>query len=584
MSDDDQKLSKTSSRIDRTTSHTDEEKTSVIDATVPAVSHRLNHHHAHVPASGDDKNITDNTVRLVDKDGHTQRWPLASNDPRDPLNFGKWTKLGIVVSCCWLSIFSLALAGGLGPIMGTFYQMYHEKGPAEVTLLSTLPSVMIGVGNLIVIPASMVFGRRPVVLVSAAVLMAGCIGSAASQSFEVHLATRIVQGLASGISESLLPLMITEISFVHERSRIFAIYWASQNVFSSGLNLAGSYEVEALGFRAFYVVYAAAAGAGIIMSFLFLAETGFNRPPQQKDGVWYVVDRFGVNHAMTREQLEQAFADKTIVVDPRYNADTVEAIEATSEVEHRPFTWAQRLKPWSGVQRPALRIAGRTLYDVLMALFCPTILYVTLLVTVVLGTSIAVSLTYSTALLAYGWPAQNIGLIAIGAMIGAALGSAYAGFFGDKILMAMTRRNHGVLRPGHYLVVSIFPGVVAFASLLLYAFTASGNATWGGPVMAWALNQFSFTSMLIITSAYATIAYPDNPGAALLLVIGAKNIISYGITQGTLPMVMSHSNEWAYGVLAAILGASFLVGLPFYFWGDAMDRWAMRQSKRIFHK
>ncbi|SPO38353.1 uncharacterized protein PSFLO_03830 [Pseudozyma flocculosa] len=470
MSDDDQKLSKTSSRIDRTTSHTDEEKTSVIDATVPAVSHRLNHHHAHVPASGDDKNITDNTVRLVDKDGHTQRWPLASNDPRDPLNFGKWTKLGIVVSCCWLSIFSLALAGGLGPIMGTFYQMYHEKGPAEVTLLSTLP---LGHDwrNLIVIPASMVFGRRPVVLVSAAVLMAGCIGSAASQSFEVHLATRIVQGLASGISESLLPLMITEISFVHERSRIFAIYWASQN-------------------------------------------TGFNRPPQQKDGVWYVVDRFGVNHAMTREQLEQAFADKTIVVDPRYNADTVEAIEATSEVEHRPFTWAQRLKPWSGVQRPALRIAGRTLYDVLMALFCPTILYVTLLVTV------------------------NIGLIAIGAMIGAALGSAYAGFFGDKILMAMTRRNHG----------------------------------------------FSFTSMLIITSAYATIAYPDNPGAALLLVIGAKNIISYGITQGTLPMVMSHSNEWAYGVLAAILGASFLVGLPFYFWGDAMDRWAMRQSKRIFHK
>lgn len=38
---------------------------------------------------------------LVDNDGQVQRLPVPSKDPNDPLNYTRWEKIGIIVSCCW---------------------------------------------------------------------------------------------------------------------------------------------------------------------------------------------------------------------------------------------------------------------------------------------------------------------------------------------------------------------------------------------------------------------------------------------------------------------------------------------------
>lgn len=46
-------------------------------------------------------------VTLLDAAGHVRRVPTPSSDPNDPLNMDKWRKLGVIVTCCWFSIFSL---------------------------------------------------------------------------------------------------------------------------------------------------------------------------------------------------------------------------------------------------------------------------------------------------------------------------------------------------------------------------------------------------------------------------------------------------------------------------------------------
>ena len=46
-------------------------------------------------------------VTLLDAAGHVRRVPTPSSDPNDPLNMHKWRKLGVIVTCCWFSIFSL---------------------------------------------------------------------------------------------------------------------------------------------------------------------------------------------------------------------------------------------------------------------------------------------------------------------------------------------------------------------------------------------------------------------------------------------------------------------------------------------
>lgn len=84
---------------------------------------------------------------LITADGKLQKLPIPSADPNDPLNFSLWEKTGIIVSCCWFSIMSLALAGGLGAILVTFIQMYTPQYSIQNVLwLTTFPSLFIGIG------------------------------------------------------------------------------------------------------------------------------------------------------------------------------------------------------------------------------------------------------------------------------------------------------------------------------------------------------------------------------------------------------------------------------------------------------
>jgi hypothetical protein len=44
---------------------------------------------------------------------------------------------------------SLTLVGGLGPILGVFFELYAPQGkaPNQIVWLSTMPSLFVGVGK-----------------------------------------------------------------------------------------------------------------------------------------------------------------------------------------------------------------------------------------------------------------------------------------------------------------------------------------------------------------------------------------------------------------------------------------------------
>jgi hypothetical protein len=86
---------------------------------------------------------------LVDAAGSIQRLPVPSADPNDPLNFTLWEKTGVIVSCCWFSIMSLSVVGGLGAILGIFFGLYMPQGytATQVVWLGTFPSLFVGIGE-----------------------------------------------------------------------------------------------------------------------------------------------------------------------------------------------------------------------------------------------------------------------------------------------------------------------------------------------------------------------------------------------------------------------------------------------------
>jgi hypothetical protein len=96
---------------------------------------------AQQPSNGD--------LQLINTTGEIRRIPIPSSDPNDPLNYSKWRKLGILICCCWFSIFSLVLVGGLGPILGVFIGLYAPTGKSvqQVVNLTTYPSLVMAFGK-----------------------------------------------------------------------------------------------------------------------------------------------------------------------------------------------------------------------------------------------------------------------------------------------------------------------------------------------------------------------------------------------------------------------------------------------------
>ncbi|KAJ5937579.1 hypothetical protein N7454_003921, partial [Penicillium verhagenii] len=487
---------------------------------------------------------------LIDESGEVQRLPVPSDDPNDPLNFSKWEKLGIMFSCCWFSIMSLSVVGGLGAILGVFFELYTPQGhtTAQVVWLATFPSLFVGIGNYLILPLGLVYGRRPAALISIVVLLGSTIGCALSQTFEQHLGLRILQGLATGATESLLPLMLSEVTFVHQRGMIFGIYWATQNVVTSCLNLASSYEAAALGWRWFYWVYVIAVG------------TRYQRRAQIRNGELIVTDGYGVTRVLVGAEA-QAYLELQ-------EADNESSIADTARPKK---SYLQMLSPMGSLSKNPGRTVLMAWFHMIEAFSSPGILYATLLAAVVLGSSVGISLTYDTVLESYGWSANSIGLINLGGVFGGFGGMLYAGVFGDWFILRMAKRSGGVHIPEHRLILLILPGILAVISLLLYGFTSENNATWGGPYMGWTLFQISFVSVLILSTSFAADAWEKNPGPALVAVVGTKNIIAFGVSYGLTPLVTKYSYPAAMGILAAVTGAIFLLGIPVYFFNPAVS-------------
>lgn len=83
--------------------------------------------------------------------------------------------------------------------------------------------------------------------------------------------------------------------------------------------------------------------------------------------------------------------------------------------------------------------------------------------------------------------------------------------------------------------------------------------------LGWAINQFSFTCILITTTTFAAEVIPDNPGAGVVVVVGGKNLISFGAAFGIVPMVHIYSYLTAFMILMGVFIGVALLGIPVYF-------------------
>lgn len=149
--------------------------------------------------------------------------PQPSDDPRDPLNWSVWKKRAILTMLAISSFTSdYSAATGASALLAQAAEWHIS--PNVVNHATAGNTFMLGVGGLITVWFSAFFGRLPVILAFGVFASATAIWSAAAQSFESYMASRILNGLFVVAAAGGGLMWINDVFFFHERPRVINLW------------------------------------------------------------------------------------------------------------------------------------------------------------------------------------------------------------------------------------------------------------------------------------------------------------------------------------------------------------------------
>lgn len=99
---------------------------------------------------------------------------------------------------------------------------------SQLALLATIPMLSNGVATYCLVPLSMGIGRRPIMLLTATLAWISGFWAGGSANLTQHIAARVFHGLGAGTVEALIPLIIQDFTFLHQRNKSIAAVFAAQ--------------------------------------------------------------------------------------------------------------------------------------------------------------------------------------------------------------------------------------------------------------------------------------------------------------------------------------------------------------------
>ncbi|KAM3514700.1 hypothetical protein MY11210_001671 [Beauveria gryllotalpidicola] len=507
-------------------------------------------------------NETETSLRLI---------PMPTADPRDPLNLPTWRKMAALGSLCLFGAMAAAAELVLGAMLPVFSFEYAGIDPKLLTtirlpegtngltilaefpgppiwkiyLLASLPILMMGVTNFVLIPLAIATGRRNVLLVTGVVALAGCVGSGFSTSLETHLLCRVIQAVGAGTIESLIPFILQDIIFYHQRNAAISVVFATQGLIIVALGVASPYII---GYANWRVIYFATAGAGLLFwvcLFFFLPETKFDRSENEKNGIPAVPLRPG----QKRPDIDH------VGYRPRRFKDDIKLFQ--SKVDWR-----------SGID--ALLACFRTF-------FYPHMLFVTLLNSAVIAMTFAAGYTTAPQLLAapWSWNFYHLGFSLFPLVVAAGASFLISGWGADQVANWLARRN-GKRNPEFQALNLMIPCLAGLVGCIVFAISGDNPAKYHWMVFLLGLGMiaFAFLATNTIGIVYVLESYPHLTGPALVNIASFRLIVAFVLSFRVSEWVAALGYLKTFVMYAGILGA-FILFIPIiYTWGPSWrKRW-----------
>ncbi|KAF7155115.1 hypothetical protein CNMCM5623_006542 [Aspergillus felis] len=468
-------------------------------------------------------------IREDDAENHGQHRillsPVPTRDPNEPLNWStarKARNFTLVLAVTALIFTALT-------IQTIFWQLMVPNLQVTYTQLNWAISVNfvgLSMGCVVFIPLAKKFGRRPVYLVSTALMLVTSFWISRLESLTELYIANLLQGLAGATNESIVQITIADLFFVHHRGGMNALYMTMVMIGSFLSPMAAGTQAIRQGWRACYRTMGI-CNVILFVLFMFLYEE--TKYSKVIEGVSASAGPAGDAGDAQQVAVDNFKADRKSDLEcPASRVQTNTAGDHELDYTIPMKTWRQRLSLWTYTPEPIWSYFYRPF--IVLTTF-PAVLFcaVQYACGIALLTIMASVISLVFPMPPYLFTAQQVGFMSIGPFVGNLIGSFYGGFFGDRSILFFARRNKGYYEPEMRLYILHLPALAFCGGPIMFGATVARGMHWIWPSIGGALFGFGLGSIGDAALTLVIDSYVDITGDAFTGVAFLRNAISIAV-------------------------------------------------------
>ncbi|OQD86277.1 hypothetical protein PENANT_c008G01341 [Penicillium antarcticum] len=356
------------------------------------------------------------------------------------------------------------------------------------------------------------------------------------------LAARVVNGIATATSETLLVQVVADMLFLHERGLWTGVYL--------------------YGWRSFFWLSLALTCFNFITLLCCFPETRFRRDTQPET---------------SRLECEALAAHNTSKVE----TEQLESIEQRSNIVGAGRPSRSQFKLWQAPEPAWKSFLLRDIISPFRLFLFPIILWAALNVAGPANVLLFWNLTESAILSAppYNFSPSSVGYSNFAFVVGGLVGLVTAGPFSDWIAVRATEKNNGIREAEMRL-----PALIPYLMFTVVGIVIGGlgyDRLWDWPVVlvvGYGFSGLCVTTVPTIAIAYAVDCYKPISGEIMVVATVIKNTCGFVMSYWVMPLAARRGFIVPAMVEFGLTIGPMILGLPIYLFGKRLRRLTRNSS------
>ncbi|KAM5354619.1 hypothetical protein ACJ41O_001266 [Fusarium nematophilum] len=409
----------------------------------------------------------------VASDGHTVLLPQPTDDPSDPLNWSWYRKHLVLFTIAWAAMCADFTSAAGSAIIFQQAEEWHIS-PTKANQPNAINVLFNGIGGLLWVPLSSIWGRAPVLFWTTVAGLAVNIGTAVAPNYDTYFAMRVLSGLFLTSGQTIAIAFLRDIFFFHERARKVGL-WAA-------LYIASPYLGPCLGN---FVIY----------------ET--NHWP---DVYWMGVGVVGVQLLLVVACIDETWYNREV---PHFDQPTRRQ-DLGSRMTRVMGTWQLRHRDYLQGTMPVLKKLFTTITRPAFTLICFAYF---LCFAWAIGINISSTILFSRPkeVGGYGFSTRTIGFLYFTTFVAVFLGEVFGHYFNDYMAHRHIKKHRGLYEPEVRLWTIYISIAFMVPSLILVGQSFERTLHIAAVIMGWGTYIFGLMLMSVSATAYGLDSYPTVP-------------------------------------------------------------------------